>query len=348
MNSAAAVALISSTIICTALMPLLSIYAVRVGLVDHPCDRKNHQGLVPLIGGIAIYLTLMSVMLFTGLLVEYGILLTLCSALLIVGIVDDFISISSKIRLVFQCVIAFAMVAWGDLHIETVGQLMPSFDTNFGIIGSYIFTVLCVIGVINSINMIDGVDGLSGSLLFASFFSLIIFATSNDSYSDTVLLATISGGLLGFLYFNSQVVRPRAAVFLGDSGSTFLGLILVWFFIKFSQGESATMSPVSAGWIFGLPLMDTVSVAARRIVNGQSPFQAGRDHLHHMLLDAGLNSKQTVGVMLTVHIILISIGLVYNDSISMQPILFWGFVLLVLFHFFMTPRILTKTAKQPV
>jgi len=126
----------------------------------------------------------------------------------------------------------------------------------------------------------------------------------------------------------------RHKIFLGDAGSLFLGFVLLWFFIHLSQGEGAPMSPVVAGWIFGVPLADTIAVIVGRIMRGEHPLTAGRDHIHHRLLNHGFSARKVLAILGTYHGTLVFVGVMANSHPAAEPYLFWGFVALTITHFF--------------
>ena len=133
-------------------------------------------------------------------------------------------------------------------------------------------------------------------------FTLAIF--SEHAASQFVSLQAIAaaiGALGGFLLLNARFKLSAAKVFLGDAGSTLLGFILVYVLIDYSQGDHQIFSPVLAGWILGLPLLDASAVIARRVLDGRSPFKPDRMHLHHRLIDSGLDVKRTVAIMVGFH-----------------------------------------------
>ena len=191
--------------------------------------------------------------------------------------------------------------------------------------------------------MIDGADGLAGGIVAISLGALIVVAMNQGAGPGvTNGLVVILGATLAFLLFNSGVLGHGQKVFLGDSGSMLLGIILASYYIGMSQGEDAYMSPVVAGWFFGLPLMDSIAVMVRRIVSGVSPLSAGRDHLHHRLMSSGLSGGRCVAVMLTLHAALVSIGIVGNYYEFSSPVMFWSFVVMVVGYFFLSPALISQ------
>lgn len=325
-------------------MPALRANAKRFGLIDKPGGRKQHSGDVPIVGGIAVYLSVILAGVVSGCGSDYFLPLLVAFPIVVVGVIDDRSPISPSIRIPVQIVSAIAMMYFGHIQINNIGDITGNGQVILVGYGMSLFTVMCTVGVINSINMIDGVDGLSGSLIALSLLPIAFFAVAAQDFAGVTLLFSLITAIFGFLLYNARLFRSRASVFLGDTGSTFLGFILVWHLIEYTQGVDSALSPVSAGWILGLPLADTIAVMVRRIVDKRSPLAADRAHFHHRLLDAGLGPNKTVLVILSVHLILISIGVVSNSLRSAEPLFFWLFVLFTISHFLLTPRLIIAFA----
>ena len=343
-----AISIVISALSCAVLIPLVSAGARRFGLVDKPIGRKQHAGDVPVVGGLSIYfatiIALFSAYLFSSALVP----LLVGSALLILGVIDDRVGLRTVIRFPVQAATALVMMAVGGIGIESVGNIAGFGPVLFTGAASVVFTIVCTVGVINSINMIDGVDGLSGTIISITLATLAYFNyLAGDMASVALLLSLLAATLVFLIFYNSRLFRPRAAIFMGDAGSTLFGFVLVWYFIQLTQGEGAVLSPVAAGWIFGLPLLDTVVVMVGRVIKKQSPFAADRTHLHYRLQDAGASVNQTVFILGALHLFMVLVGLMCNVSpIVAEPVFFWSFVLLVLSHFFFTPYILAEVKNR--
>lgn len=299
------------------------------------------MGEVPMVGGMSIYMATLTAVCVVHFSLPVVLPLLIGFALVVMGAVDDRIELSTRVRFPVQALTAMAMIVFGHIGIESVGNLFGYGAVVMGSSLSILFTIMCTVGAINSINMIDGVDGLSGSIIGITLATLAFFSYQAGDMTSVVLLMSLLSAICVFLFFNSRLFRRSAVVFMGDAGSTFFGFLLVWFFIQLTQGESAQLSPVAAGWIFGVPLMDTVSVMVRRTLLKRSPFAADRTHLHHRLLDAGLKPNQVVLFMSSCHFFLILIGALCNAlPETFEPLFFWSFVVLVILHFFTTPRLL--------
>jgi len=301
-----------------------------------PDNRKQHVGAIPLVGGISIAVTVSVVLAWVGAFAEPStyILLSIGAILAALGVLDDYADISARYRLMVQIAVGLALCFVANLKIVSVGDLTGGGYIIFGTVTSIIFTIMCSVGVFNSINMIDGIDGLAGTIVSLSALALLgIAVTAGDFYSAGVLVSIVFASM-AFLFYNLGAFGKRHKVFLGDAGSLFLGFVLLWFFISLSQGENASMSPVVAGWIFGLPLADTIAVIVGRLLRGEHPLEAGRDHIHHRLLNNGFTARKVLAILGVYHGTLVFIGVMANSHPAAEPFLFWGFVALTVVHFF--------------
>lgn len=285
------------------LIYLLRPLARRIGLTDKPGVRKQHEGEIPLIGGIAIFLAVVLAVVLAGtdlLMVDYHLQALLCASLVLVavGAYDDLREQAASVRLAAQGAAALIMVYWGGTLLADVGELAPNGD----IIGlgrlAIPFTVFATIGVINAINMCDGLDGLSGNL---SLVTLLGFGIANSLWGGSGALPLInvfSAAIAGFLLFNQRMLwRSKASVFLGDAGSMMLGLFLAWTCIEISQGSERTLEPGAVLWFLMIPIYDTVRCMLSRMLRGQSPFEADAHHLHHLFVRTGYEVSETIAII---------------------------------------------------
>ncbi len=274
-------------------------FAHRVGLVDAPCVRKRHEGAVPLIGGVTIYTALVLTTVTSScweMRGGFGLIL-LGLPILIIGMLDDRNGLSPRTRFAVEIVCCLLAAIFFEIKLDHLGELIPGATLSLGLL-AIPFTVLGLVGVINAFNMTDGVDGLAGGLAFLIFSALAVLAYPSD-INVSLQLATFAAAVLGFLVFNSRFFgRTRAAIFMGDAGTLFIGFAIGWYLILLSQGPQAVITPAAALWLFATPLFDTVSVMARRILRGQSPFHADREHLHHIFLLAGFGVNGSVLIIL--------------------------------------------------
>jgi UDP-GlcNAc:undecaprenyl-phosphate GlcNAc-1-phosphate transferase len=270
---------------------LLKPLAIRLGLIDVPGGRKHHQGNVPLIGGIGMFLGLGFSLLTLNVSLSHHRCLIACSALLVItGMLDDFRELTPRSRLFIQILVGLLMAWWGNVNLQTFGYLIPQVAIHLSFL-SVPVTVLAVVVLINAVNMTDGADGLAGSLGVIEFFYLVWLSYRGNLIVDQQILYLIITMLIAFLWFNFPW-RQSANVFMGDSGSMMIGFLLAWFCIDLSQPPHAVARPVTFLWIMAVPLWDISSVVLRRVIKGFSPFRPDRGHLHHYLLQRQFSSLQ--------------------------------------------------------
>lgn len=305
-----AVNCINGFLLSVVLILVMEKIAIRIGLVDIPTSRKNHEGHIPMVG-IAVFLAfaVSAVLLrerpsgFTSFMIGLAILVAL-------GLLDDRVNLRASVKFIAQIACVALMVLPSKTLIWHVGVLLG---------GDYLLlqqwaapvTIIAIVGLINAYNMIDGVDGLAGSL---SLVALLWFAAAASliGLQDQLLLALlVAFCVIGFLVFNLRHRwRTRASVFLGDGGSMMLGAVLAFLAIGLSQHDGVRLSPVAALWICAVPIIDTLSLAVRRLAAGRSPFSSDRQHLHHLMLDAGLTVSQVVASLSLVSAFLGGIGVI--------------------------------------
>ena len=289
-----------------ALAYFLQPVAVSVGLVDAPCVRKRHDGAVPLIGGLVIYgaLALAAFSLPAWGAREGLALIILGLPILVIGVIDDRWDLSPHVRFAVEIAVCLIAASYFGIRLDSLGGLLPGLELHTGWLALPI-TIIGLVGVINAFNMTDGVDGLAGGLSFLIFGAMAVLAYQADT-DVAVQLMSIAVALFGFLLFNSRFFgRPKAAIFMGDGGTLFVGFAIGWYLVLLSQGEQAVIQPVTALWLFAVPLLDTLTVMIRRIRRSQSPFAADREHLHHIFLLAGFGVNGTVLVILASQVLYI-------------------------------------------
>jgi UDP-GlcNAc:undecaprenyl-phosphate GlcNAc-1-phosphate transferase len=182
--------------------------------------------------------------------------------------------------------------------------------------------------VVNAINMMDGMDGLAGCIAFTAlaWYSVVAIDSGLEVQFHTALI--LCGAIAGFLVFNLRFPwQPHARVFLGDAGSLMIGFALGWFAIDLTQGPGRSFPPIAALWVLLLPLADCVSLVARRLRRGKSPFAGDRHHIHHYLLARGYTHSQTLAVLTGCSVIFGAVGYFGWRLAVPEPILFWTFAL---------------------
>ena len=283
--------------------------AVDVGLVDKPNARKHHEGQIPLIGGISIFAAVLAAsLLWLPNTLELRMYLIASAMMVFIGALDDKFDLKVRIRIVGQIIIASLMIYGVGGYIASLGNLFGLGNIELGAAG-IIFTYFAIIVVINAYNMVDGIDGLVGSLSLNTFTAIaVLFLMSGNSGYLTypLILATAT---LPYLMFNLGYFKKYTKkIFMGDAGSMFIGLSVIWLLTIGTQGENASFRPVTALWICAIPLMDMLAIVMRRYRKGKSPFKPDRDHLHHILQRAGLSSRQTLLVISIASVVMSLIG----------------------------------------
>lgn len=314
---------------------LLAAPAVRLGLVDVPGGRKAHAQPTPLTGGLAILGSTLLLACLTR--CPNGVLPFLVFAAL-VGTLDDAHGLSARARLGLMAAM-FCVMAWTTgLRVTDLGNLLGFGTLNLGY-ASLGFTVLCGTGLINAINMADGVDGLASGLVATSLGALGFVCWLTRGVVPPELTLFIAA-LVGFLAINARhPVNPRAQAFLGDGGSMLLGTGLAWYAIQFSQGAERVVTPAALLWIIGLPVLDTLRVMVQRpLRRGVSPFTDGRDHLHHLLLDAGMTPSNTTLTLLSLNALFCVVGVLGQAFLFPEPVLAYPFLIVALGFVLLFPR----------
>jgi UDP-GlcNAc:undecaprenyl-phosphate/decaprenyl-phosphate GlcNAc-1-phosphate transferase len=274
------------------LLKLLAHMAARVGLVDYPGRRKRHRGAVPLIGGPAILAGLLfGAAIAAEALHPYQALFVGLAVLVAAGLFDDWKDLTASQKFAAQLIAALCMVWWGGMTIVNLGDLF-----GFGWVSfprwAVPFTVIGLLGLINAINMADGADGLAAGLSLIAFFFLAISAVLLGRTDSAQLLLVTLAALSAFWVLNMRFPwQAHAKIFLGDSGSMMLGMLLTWFSIEMARSG---LPPIITVWYLAVPLLDMGVIIGRRLGRGQSPFKAGRDHLHHVLIAAGMTPTAAV------------------------------------------------------
>jgi len=291
---------IISLVLSLLLTPLAGWLGTRFGALDKPQKRKAHTRPIPRIGGLAIFtaffLALALASLFMTevsdkLVLERKTVFFLVGALVVfgVGLFDDFHRLGPMVKFIFQ-LIGASVAFYGGLRIEFFSFF--GLDLHFGFI-CYFVTLFWFILFINAINLIDGLDGLAAGITFFASLVLIILSVMKGEHLIGMLFAALAGVCLGFLRYNFN----PATIFMGDSGSYFLGYAIAGLSIMGSiksQVGAAMLIPVLA---LGIPLFDTILSPVRRFVRGQKMFHPDNGHIHHRLVGLGFTTKKAVWII---------------------------------------------------
>ena len=329
--------LLSSFLITYLAIPKLIYFAKKLSLLDTAGDRSSHKGSTPFFGGIAIFTGIICSLLFWTDIEDIQYILVSISIVFIVGIVDDLRQITAFKKLMGQISATLILIFLGDIQIESMHGVLGVYDLPVWI--GTLFTIFVVIVITNGYNLIDGVDGLAGGIGLVSSFSFGVIALINEQSDMAIIAFTLMGALIGFLKYNFYPAR----IFMGDTGSLVVGMILSILAINCIQYGLVTETlkfpnkgPLLAIAFLAIPLFDSLRVFIVRVLKGDRPLIAGRDHIHHALLDLNYGHKYTSIILCAISVFLI-LGsyflLEYNVNVSIAILAGVGyFVLFIPFY----------------
>ncbi len=269
--------------------PFVKKLAIRIGAVDSPNERKVHEKLMPRLGGLAIYLGVVaSVWWMVDDYKEIAAIMLAATIVVITGVIDDRYELKPIYKLIGQLLAAIIVVYFGVqmnfIHLPFSGS--DIFD--FGVL-SIPISILWIVGVTNSINLMDGLDGLASGVTAIATATMLVLAIMMGNVPVIILTSALLGSLIAFLFYNFH----PAKIFMGDSGSLFLGFMMaVLSLLGFKQAAFASL--ILPILILGVPLSDTAFAILRRWANGRPISSPDKQHLHHCLLNMGLSHRATV------------------------------------------------------
>jgi UDP-GlcNAc:undecaprenyl-phosphate GlcNAc-1-phosphate transferase len=331
------VAMLVTAGLCLGLIPL----ARKIGMVDHPGEHKAHEIPTPLTGGPALLITsgLMMLFLCEGNVLVQGLAMG-GLLMFVVGMIDDYRPLSASVRFLVQVVACMIIIVYADVRLDDFGRLFRDDVVTLGWL-SIPLTLFAAMGVINSFNMIDGMDGVSGSIFMVAAGGMALLAGMAQQYNIHLLLLVAFSAVFGYLILNARFPwNPKARVFMGDSGSQFLGFFLAWCFIALGSdhneaGQRAFM-PITAVWLFAVPLLDTTTVIWRRWHAGESALQADQHHFHHAFLRAGFTVEKAWLLISALALALAAVGLFFELSGLPDYVSFWSFIgVAFVFHLYL-------------
>jgi UDP-GlcNAc:undecaprenyl-phosphate GlcNAc-1-phosphate transferase len=290
----------------------MRLVAFRYGLVDKPTRRKQHQGDIPFIGGVALFFTVLIMAAFHPNYIPNQNAYLLCSGVLIVlGTLDDKFELSAIFRLIVLSLISVWLNYSQGVSLHSLGNLLGNGDITVST-GSAVLTAMAIIGCVSAYNMIDGMDGLLGALSCLTFTALGYLFHDAGELALSTFCGLLVVALLPYLLCNLDVIPRRSVkVFIGDAGTFFIGFTIIWLLIYGSQSSNSLnhINSISVGepiirsstalWIIALPLMDMAMVMIRRMRKKQSPFKADRLHLHYICQRLGLSKRATLALLVT-------------------------------------------------
>ncbi len=303
--------------------PLVRKWAFKLKAVDVPKDgRRMHTHPIPRLGGLAIIFGFTVAVLCFYRAPSRRIIASFIGAGIIaaMGVVDDIKTLDAKPKFLIQILAACIVVIGGNLKIDVLTN--PNFlsANPYWILPDWVsvpVTILWIVFITNAVNFIDGLDGLAAGVSAIMSVSLVFIALRVGEYPVALLGISLMGACFGFLPYNFN----PAKIFMGDTGSTFLGFLLATMSIQGVFKSYAIISFAVPLLILGLPLFDAVFAMLRRISKGQSPMKADRGHLHHRLIDMGFSQKQTVFILYAISGVLGITAVVLAESTALRAIL---------------------------
>jgi len=310
--------------------------AEKIGIFDEPGERKVHTKAVPRLGGVAIVLSFLIVIVgyaLAGPRLDFGsskfiifdqkLIGVLLGALVlfVVGVIDDIRGFKPLAKLFWHTVAAIIVVIFGltisyirlpgGFHVELTNLVLPfnllGHSYNF-VVWADLLTVFWIVLMINTLNFLDGLDGLASGISVIAAICIFFLSLSLGQPAAALLAMIFAGSVIGFIPWNFN----PAKIFMGDSGSMFLGYMLAVLAI-ISGGKVAT-----AFLVLGIPVLDVIWVALRRIFTGSSPFKADKFHLHHRLIDVGLSQRQAVLILYLISAVFGSVAVFSQTDAKFQ------------------------------
>lgn len=338
------VSLAASGVIAYAVTPVVIWLARKTGAIDIPKDdRRMHKRPIPSIGGLAIiFAFIVTSFIVLIMLHASGLLVQIIPGAVIIGVlglIDDKYNLPAWPKFFVQCLAASTAVALG-VRIQTISgvKFLHISPINLDFL-SIPLTIIWIVGLTNAMNFIDGLDGLADGVSIIASMSMLVISLlrvpTSKEFPIAVLTAALTGGAVGVLPYN----RNPAKIFIGDTGATFLGFTLSIISIQGLFKFYGAISVAVPFLVLGLPILDATIAIFRRLSEGKSPFTADRNHLHHKLIDLGLNQKQAVAALYIVSAIMGLVAIVSSLVASKISWLFFFGGLILVFLIFVGIRV---------
>jgi UDP-GlcNAc:undecaprenyl-phosphate/decaprenyl-phosphate GlcNAc-1-phosphate transferase len=324
------ISFLASLLISMAMIFVFRMIAKKIGLVDKPNARKLHTDLIPLVGGIGVFLAVLATMciLKPTIFSVYNIrnMFFGASVMLVMGVLDDRFDLRAALKLTIQLLLAHFMYYHG-ISIDSLHGVFGIYE--IPIYMQHILTLLVITGVVNAFNLMDGIDGLAAGLSIVSFIALAALSFYLGNMNLALVFTSFTGALLGFLWFNFS---KKHKTFMGDAGSLVLGFILVSSSILLLKSANtpeqiSIVFPCLLG-IMLLPVFDSLRVYIRRLKSGKSPFKADRTHIHHLVLQLGLKHRRASLLIVLLVVLIVSIGVWTHSTLGITV------TIIVLIRFF--------------
>ncbi|MHC1698720.1 MAG: glycosyltransferase family 4 protein [Geobacteraceae bacterium] len=292
------------------MIPYLQRWAIDTGAVDLPDERKVHKRATPRIGGVAICMAwLFSLLVYVDMAREVRGILAGSLIIFFTGFIDDLYGLSPKKKFIGQIIACSVTISVGHITIHSLGDLIGIGPLLVPDLLTVPFTILAVVGIVNAFNLMDGLDGLAGGISTIALTALLILGYLSGNHLLISLCAALLGGVLGFLKYNIYPAR----IFMGDTGSLLVGFVIAFLAVLLTQSPGAEIQPLIPVLILGLPIADTIRVMGNRMLKKKSPFSADKTHVHHQILDLGLDHRRTVVSIYGISLLLAGFAIICRD-----------------------------------
>jgi len=322
------------------IIPVIKKIAFHINALDIPNERKVHKKPMPRLGGLGIFSGfLLGYMLFGNHTYLMNSVLIASFVLLVTGMIDDIKPLRPRYKLIGQFIASLIVVVYGGLLLQDVSFF--GLYINFGWF-SYIVTIFFILGCINCMNLIDGLDGLAGGIAAIFFLTISIIGVVNGEFAlATTLTLIMFGSTVGFLFHNFN----PAKIFMGDSGSMFLGLMIA--VITLMGFKSTMMSAIVIPlFILVVPILDTTFAIIRRKLKGESVDTPDKSHIHHQLLRRNFSQKTTVLVIYLITALFSAASIIYALVDKIVGYTIYGCLMIIFIIFVMKTDVLFEHKKK--
>lgn len=315
------------------IIPFIKKLAIQIGAVDMPRTRHIHSKPMPKMGGIGIFLGfLLGYMLFSEPSVQMNSILIGGFIIILVGLIDDMTELKPLVKFIGQLASACVIVFYGQFLLNDVSAF--GIYLHFGIL-AYPITIFFILGCINCINLIDGLDGLSSGISSIYFLTVGIIATMQGHFGlDFVLSFVMLGSTLGFLVHNFH----PASIFVGDSGSMFMGFIISVIALLGFKNVTLT-SLIIPLLLIAIPILDTLFAIIRRLLKGESPSTADKFHIHHQLLNRNFSQTATVLIIYFIDLLFAFASILYVLHDRKLGYIIYGILMVIVLVFILKTNV---------
>lgn len=332
-----------------AMTPVAKWIAPKIGAMDVPKDnRRMHKQAMPRFGGMAIYLgTMCSILYFLRGYENLPAIFVGGTLIYAVGVADDITDLNAKVKFALQTAIAILMYYMG-LRIEFItNYFRGSGHWQFGTAVCFIVTVLWIVGITNTVNLIDGLDGLAAGVAAIAALSIAYVAfIRGDRYGMMIVcigMMALAGAAIGFLPFNFY----PAKLFMGDSGSLFLGFMIAIFSVVSPLKRSTVLAVIVPVLVLGIPIFDTALAILRRLLSGRPIMSPDKEHLHHHLMRLGYGQRRAVLMIYGISIIMGMAAILMSRDLYRESAVLILTALLYIYVFLTDQNHKVPTIKSP-